>query len=47
MKKQARTKNRNFWRDILNWLRLFAKNLWRKFVAAGKPYQEFSNEPPH
>jgi hypothetical protein len=47
MKKQTRTKIRNLRRDILSWLRLAAKTLRRRFVAAGKRFEPFPNEAPH
>lgn len=47
MKKQTWTKIHNFRRDFLNWLRLAAKTLRKKFVAAGKRFEPFPNEAPH
>jgi len=47
MKTRIQTKNRNLWRDVLDWLRLTAKTLRKKLVAKGKALESFPNEAPH
>jgi predicted LPLAT superfamily acyltransferase len=47
MEKQTPTGKRNFWRDIFNWLKLFAKTIQHKIALKRKSFQRFPNEAPH